>query len=312
MRSSADLLTMYEPCNRKGVWGRDWLKWKIKDTEMIQRSIRAGLLSGRKDFNIAAGEEAMGLGSEPGLDSKEPNLFDQVVHVGALADIITLAVRKPTERPWLIPEDVSIGNGTKWKSAAYLSPDGQFLRRIAVVSNWGEDRHFGECRGWFSLGEMVAYSLPMQLVVAVIGSSRGGKRHSPWTKGLLHPVNKKLRFKKKNSVNEPFKTSWLSVWREDHDEITSESWLQSMLDDYVLQDHLFKIDIPLPTAENQKKIRDLSIKKLDEIYTSDVLPDQQYSTCDTPVPCVFRSNCHGNSDPNWKYGFVPVDQVMAK
>jgi hypothetical protein len=310
--TSPQLLSAYERCNRSGVWSRDWRKWKMSDAEMLQRSIRAGLRSDRKDFNIASGEETMTLSAEPGLETKEYNVFDQCVHLAALSDIITAAVRKPSERPWLIPEDVRIGDGPTWRSAAYLSPDRNYLRRIAVVSNWGDDRHFGECRGWFSLGEMVAYSLPMQLVVAVIGSSRGGKRHSPWTKGLLHPVNKRLRFKKKNSVNEPFKATWLPVWREDHDEITSESWLQSMLDDYVLQDHLFKIDIPLPTIENQKIILDLAVKKLDEIQNANVLPDQQYSTCDTPDPCLFRSNCHSGNLPSWKHGFVPVDQVLSR
>jgi hypothetical protein len=161
------------------------------------------------------------------------------------------------------------------------------------------------------MGEMVAYSLPMQLVVAVIGQSRSGKRHSPFTKGLLHPVNKRLRFKKKADKDTPFKASWLPVWREDHDEISTESWLQSMLTDCVLEDHLFKVDIPLPTKEAQRKIRDLASKKLEEIETADILPDQQMSTCDHPYPCVFRNNCHSGNSPSGKYGFVRVDQVVA-
>ena len=52
--NSAGLLSAYEPCNRKGVWSRDWQKWTISDTEMLQRSIRAGLLSTRRDFNVVA------------------------------------------------------------------------------------------------------------------------------------------------------------------------------------------------------------------------------------------------------------------
>lgn len=306
MRKSAELLTMYEPCNRKGIWARDWEKWKISDIEMLQRSIRAGLLSDRKDFNIAAGEETMFISAESGLESKEFNLYDQCVHLAALSDIVTLSVRKSSENPWLIPEDVRLGDGPTWRSAAYLRPDGAYLRRIALVSNWGDDRHFAECRGWFSMGEMVAYGLPMQLVVAVIGQSRSGKRHSPFTKGLLHPVNKRLKFKKKNNPSEPFKDSWTPVWREDHDEISTESWLQSMLTDTVLEDHLFKVDIPLPTKEAQRKIRDLASKKLEEIETANILPDQQLSTCDHPYPCVFRNACHSGNSPSGRYGFVQI------
>jgi len=303
---SAQLLTAYEHCNRSGIWSRDWKKWKISDTEMIQRSIRAGLLSDRPDFNVASGEETMTLSAEPGLDSKEYNLYDQCVHLATLSDILSYAIRKPSEKPWLIPEDIRIGDGPMWRSAAYLSPDGAHLRRIALVSNWGDDRHFGECRGWFSMGEICAYNLPMQLVVAVIGQNKGGKRHSPFTKGLQHPVNKKLKFKKKNNPNEPFKSSWLPVWREDHDEISTESWLQSMLTDTVLEDHLFKVDIPLPNHDAQRKIKDLMSKKLEEIETADILPDQQMSTCDFPIPCVFRNNCHSGNNPSGKYGFMKI------
>lgn len=50
----------------------------------------------------------MTLSAEPGLETKEYNVFDQCVHLAALSDIITAAVRKPSERPWLIPEDVTM------------------------------------------------------------------------------------------------------------------------------------------------------------------------------------------------------------
>jgi len=309
--NSPQLLTSYEPCNRKGVWSRDWQKWKISDTEMLQRSIRAGLLSDRSDFNVVAGEEAMSLGAEPGLDSKEFNLFDQVVHLGNLADIITYATRKPGERPWLVPDDVRLGDGPTWRPASLVDPTGTYLRRIALVSNWGDDRHFGECRGWFGMGEICALEMPMQLVVAIVGQSRGGKRHSPFSKGLLHPVNKRLKFRKKNNPHEPFKASWNMVWREDHDEISTSSWLESMTSDLVLQDHLFKIDIPLPTKEVQKRIRDLAAKKLDEIESANILPDQQLSTCDHPYPCLFRNPCHASKEPSQKYGFVPVQSLES-
>ena len=309
MRRSAELLAMYESCNRKGVWGRDWGKWKISDTEMVQRSIRAGLLSDRKDFNVVSGEEAMSLGAEPGLESKEYNLFDQVVHLGNLADIISLAVRKPSERPWRLPEDVRLGDGPTWRSAAYLSPAGDYLRRLAIVSSWNDDRHFAECRGWFSMGEICAYSMPMQMVVAVVGPSRSGKRHSPFTRAYRHPVNKGIRFRRKGGQGEGFKSSWVQIWREDFDEISTESWLQSMITDAVLPDHLFKIDIPLPTQEVQRKFRDLAAKKLEEIETANILPDQQLSTCDHPHPCVFRNPCHSGAEPSGRFGFVRVDQI---
>ena len=195
----------------------------------------------------------MTLSAEPGLETKEYNVFDQVcAFSGALrhhhrrrqealrASLVDPGGCEARRRPYV-------------SSASYLSPSGDYLRRIAIVSNWGDNRHFGECRGCVLMGEMVAYNLPMQLVVAVIGQSRSGKRHSPFTKGLLHPANKRLKFKKKNNPSEPFKASWTPVWREDHDEISTESWLQSMLTDCVLEDHFFKVDIPLPIKRRKGK-----------------------------------------------------------
>ena len=129
---------------------------------------------------------------------------------------------------------------------------------------------------------------------------------------LRHPVNKKLRFRKRNDVATGFKSSWNSVWREDYDEITTKEWLDAMYEDGVLQDVAFNVDIPVPDKEVRKKIVDLAARKLEENEDMDSLPDQCLSVCDWPKSCRFRSNCHGSAEPSWKFGFVPVDQVVAK
>jgi len=88
----------------------------------------------------------------------------------------------------------------------------------------------------------------MKIAVCLIGSHREGRYHSPWTKAVLHPVSKKLRFRRKNGKGEGFKESWISIFREDRDEISTQTWLQSMLDDGVLQDSLILIDLPVPES----------------------------------------------------------------
>jgi hypothetical protein len=306
---SAQLLSAFESCNRKGVWSRDWEKWKITDTEMLGRSICAGLLSARSDFNVVSGEECMALGAEPGLDSKQYDIYSQTVHLASLADLLTFATRKPGERPWLIPEDISIGGGVLWRSSVLLDPTGTYLRRLALVSNWNDDRHFAECRTWQSLGEICTYSLPMQLVVAVIGSSRDGKRHGPWTKAYRHPVNRGIRFRNKSNPETGFKQSWTKIWREDFDDIETETWFQQMVKDGVIADYFFKIDIPVPEAKARKGIVDLAAERLDEIYSANELPPKQLSTCDHPVPCCHRGHCHKGDPPSGRYGFVKIDSL---
>jgi hypothetical protein len=87
----------------------------------------------------------------------------------------------------------------------------------------------------------------MQQIVLVLGVHRDGRRHSPWAKGLLHPANRKLRFRKRQgSSTEGFKDTWERAWREDHAEIDRMAWLQAMLEDCVLRDVCFNVDIPVP------------------------------------------------------------------
>ena len=152
----------------------------------------------------------------------------------------------------------------------------------------------------------------MKIAVCMIGAHKDGRYHSPWTKGFLHPVSKKLRFRRKNGKGEGFKDSWISIFREDRDEIDTKTWLESMLSDGVLSDVCFPIDLPLPEPKARQEIVDLAARRLDQIYSTKDLPMRQLSTCDFPFPCSHRGHCHKNENPSGRYGFVRVDQVGAK
>jgi hypothetical protein len=292
------LLTYFEQCARKGYWGRLHERIRLDDTEMLQTALRAGLTTERTDFGDCAGEECYGLGVEPGLNSDFYDVHSQVVHLSCLADIICCAIRKPLEAPWTLPEPIKLGgDGPLWTSGAYLSPDGSHLRRVVLATSWNDNRHYSEARSWFSLGECAAYDLPMQQATIILGQNRDGKRHSHWTKALLHPVNRKLRFRKKHDVSEGFKSTWLPVWREDHDEITTSMWLQGMLDDGVLSDLCFSVEIPALEKSARQRILDLAASKLEKVQNLDSLPEPQLSTCDWPQKCLFRDDCHAGRFP---------------
>lgn len=309
--STPELLSNFERCNRMGFWTRDYRRDKMTESEMILSSLKTGFTTTRKDHGMAAGEKCYDHGSEPGLISKQQDVHSQVVHLSALSDILATAIRTPQERPWLLTQPLSLPNGLTWNSDAFISPDGGYLRRVAVVSNWSEDRHFSECRSWESLGNICLNEMPMQMVVAVLGQSRNGKRHSFWTHGLRHPANKKLRFRKKKDLATGFKNTWTEVWREDYDEISTNDWLTAMLEDQVVQDLLFKIDIAVPEKVARQKIIDLAMRRLDKLVSMRALPDQQLSTCDWPTPCDFRLNCHRGDQPGARYGFVSVDSLAS-
>jgi hypothetical protein len=265
--------------------------------------IREGLtISDREDYWQAAGERCFELAIQPGLDSKQYDLHAEVVHLCALSDILSAALRK--NEPWKPVEPIEVVNGTTWESDAFLDPSGEALRRVICVSSWSDDRSYSLCRSWGSLGTVCLHNMPMKIAVCMIGAHREGRYHSHWTKAVLHPVNKKLRFRKK--VEGKFKESWVPIFREDRDEISTQEWLQAMLDDGVLQDSTFVIDLPVPEPRARQEIIDLASRRLDQIYRTKELPSRQLSTCDWPQVCMYRSNCHSGNSPSGRYGFVQI------
>ena len=300
--NSAESLSGFERCGRISYWGKDWKPRKLKPVEMLEIGVRAGLMElTRTDFGELAGEEVYGLGSEPGIDSKQYDQHSEVVHLACIADIVTCALRKSGGDPWKLAPPLP-----GWESGCYLSPNGGYLRRIVFTTSWSDDKHYAFCRSWESLAEACFHNLPMQMAVVHLGAHRDGKYHSYWTHGLRHPANKVLRFRKRNRVDEPFKESWVEVWRENYDDISTHDWLQGMLEDGVLQGCLQKFDIHVPQPEARERILDLARRKLEIIHSTTELPMQNYSTCDWPVPCAFRTPCHAQEEPSPAYGFIKI------
>lgn len=309
MEPTSDLLDFFELCHRAGVYYRDYRKAKVTVHQMLMKGIFEGLVTDRPDYGQAAGEKCFDIAVKPGFQSDQHDLHAEAVHVCSLADAITTSLRH--KAAWRPAPPVELGTGHLWESDAFLDPSGTCLRRVITVSQWSEERHYAACRGWGTLGTMCAYGLPVKLCVVQIGQHREGRFYSPWTRGFLHPVSRQLRFRKKGG-GEGFKSSWSQVWREDRAEISTREWLQAMLDDGVLEDSVTIVEVPLPGAEAQKTIRELAIRRLDEIYDAEALPDQQLSTCFWPRRCPFLSPCHKGETPNGRYGFVKIGSDTAQ
>lgn len=290
--TSASLLQAYELCQRRGFWSRSWTKHRMTSMEMLLASVRAGLTeSVRSDFGEVAGEHLMSLAENRGLDNVQGcHVYDCAIHHAALADIVVTAIRKPQESPW---EPAGGIEGQAWSSSAYLEPSGEALRGILLVSSWSEERRNSAVRTWSTLGEVCQFGLPMRLAVAVVGSMISGRRRSPFSKGLLHPINRSLRFQRRSKGwTNGFRETWQPIWREDHAEIERQAWLQAMLEDEVLQEHLFVVDIAVPGEVQRSRIRDMAARKLDELAGLKVLPDPRLEVCRDPIhPCPFLECC---------------------
>ncbi len=159
------------------------------------------------------------------------------------------------------------------------------------------------------------YNLPMQLIWLVIGQQRDGLRNSPWTSGFLHPMNRELRFRKRSKgtrlEGNVFNDRWEKVRREDHAEISRETWLESMLRDDVLNEVCFREDVPIPPEIHLTRVRDMAKRKLDRLHALKEKPEANLSGCEWPVPCPFRKLCwvYPEKDPSPYYGFIPVGGI---
>lgn len=316
--ASASLLTSFEVCPRKAYWN-DWSLPKLSSKTMLSKGLSAGLIapvsSGEQgtSFGEVSGSEILQLAADCGLDTPQSDVYSAVIHLATLSDVLVSAVRKPDDEAWLVPDPVQ-----NWTSECFLSPDGLNLRRIVLVSHWSDQRHYAECKSWYTLGEMVHYKLPMQMVVLVIGQERNGKRHTPWTQGFLHPQNHQLRFRKRSKgyreAGNVFNDKWEKIWREDHDEISGEKWLQAMLTDDILRDVCFKVDVPLPEELMCQKIRDMAARKLERLQNMKELPESQLTGCDWPIPCLFRRCCGSVPErkPSEKLGFVRLSTLQPQ
>jgi hypothetical protein len=310
--NTPDLLTHYETCDLKGFWSRDWKRPRLTPNEFLIQGMTAGLIeSEREDIGELAGETVMDLAVNPGMETPaSKNIHESVVHHATLADILTTAVRRPGAHRWLQPTATVIG-GHLWHSGAFLDPSGTYLRRLSLVSSWNDERHYSEMRSWYSLGEVAAYNLPMKVVVLVLGQHRDGRRHGPFSKGFLHPQNKKLRFRKRAAVtSEVFSDKWAKVWREERDEITTKTWLEAMLEDDILRDVCFVEDLPIPPKVQLERIRDMAARKLDRLAGMKAKPEASMSVCDRPA-CQFKGCCWSEKlyEPSGKSGFVLVQKI---
>lgn len=299
--STASILHDYEMCELRGYWTQFWRLRRLDSTSFLHESIKAGLLeSERTDYGERAGEEALQLAEDRGLilsgmERWRTLVYDSILHHAALADILTTAVRKSGEPPWTVPPSAT----SYWNPSVYLSPDKTKLRRVLCVSHWTEERRLSEIRSWFCAGEICHYELPMELVVAIVGPLHSGKRNSHWTQGILHPNNKQLRFSRRKKIqgvrrSEPlaFSETWTPINREEHAEISREKWLQGMLDDDVLRETLFVVDIPVPNPSQVHQIRQLAQKKIERLKSLYDQPMKQLTGCEGPIsPCPFRVCC---------------------
>ncbi len=265
---------------------------------MVRRAVIVGLTETESaDYGERSGEEVITLASDRGQDLEGHNLYRCALNHASIADLVTTSIRKPEDQPCK-----TVTKCSTWNISSLIDPGENYLRRFLPVSTWNPERQNHEIRSWFGIGEVCMVKMPMQMIVAILGPMNGGRRHGFWSKGLLHPQKKSLRFRLSRKAHvkiEGFKESWIPVYKEEHDEISRDKWLEAMNEDGVLPDSLFIVNIPVPGELELQRIRDMAARKMDVIARLTELPEKQLSTCHSPLGnCPFVSCCWAQPEVN--------------
>jgi hypothetical protein len=299
--TSARILTSADRCPRKAFLERSWERNVLSPHEVLRRAVEAGLEANGEDPGQAAGDTAMTLCVERGLEVKQSDLFMVANNIAALADMTCWLLRQGG--PWERPEDVRLGNH-HWESSAFLNEAGTRLRAVLIADRWDDARELSANHSWFYGGEAAIYGMPLDLMVVISGQRRDGRWHGPLSKGWTHPVSKDLRFRKRDGSG--FDSNWKQVFREDAD-YSREKWLDAMTQDGVLEDAIQVHQVDL--GPHTQPIRDVAERILAQAEERRELPLPQLSQCFGISPCQFRDACWTFQPPSVELGFIRVGDI---
>lgn len=229
MKLSAELLDTWDRCERRFAFQQKYESVAISPLGLLYSALEAAIVS--DDPEQSAKDACMEIAAKSELQLTELNSFSVIRHVGLLAGLIGLALRHKLGK--LEPRGTVRCDDYDWDSALFTSADGT-NHRIVLTSHWDDDRLRSYAHSWGTIGELAALQENLTLTAIVIGAQRGGRRHSAWTKGFLHPVNHALRFARRQQQGSGFNEGWEEVWREHRSEISTDKWIAQMQQDGIL------------------------------------------------------------------------------
>lgn len=306
MNLSTHLLDTFDKCERRFAFSQKYEPKLITPLGLLYHSLNAAIIS--PDPAQSAKDAAMRMAARREMVTGDINKFTTIRHLEALAGIIATAVQQ--KLGILTP----LGEVNGWDSALYRSSN-NILHRIELVSHFDDDRLRACAHSWRVIGEMAALRSPINLVMIVIGAQRGGRRHSAWTRGLLHPVNKALRFAPRNAKKKGFGDTWNHAWREQHSEISTLEWLNQMKKDDVLDDLIHSRSIAYRHDDHRmiaarEEMFALSLR----MSTATLTAPMRRSACDEWGGCPFANVCYSSikkSPEDFPHLYLPLDSTHA-
>jgi len=290
---SAYDLDCFDRCEKRFAFEKDWVPQIISPISLLYRSLEAALSSTNPEET--AKSTALKIAGKMDLKTTALEPYAVATHVGWLAGILATFLR--AKLGILMPAPVTMSsNGIEWQPMTFEDSSG-LRHRFVLVDHWDDDRLTSEAHSWLTIGELAASGRPLTLHALVIGASRQGRRHSPWTKGYLHPANRQLRFgrRRKGGKQSGLSGEWVETWRESYPQCSTQEWLRVMQEDGVLSElvvsrpvKMNSTDIRLLAAQSEMAVIRASME------SADVSAPMRRSSCDEVGrgPCPFQPICY--------------------
>ena len=285
---SAQSLDSFDRCPRRYAFERQCESRTISPLGLLYAAVESSLTGA--DPSQSVSDSITDLTARLDVNSGELSPMSVVRHVGFMAEVISLALRA---KFGLMKRLAPIPFGEhQWESNLFEAPAGN-LHRIILASHMDDDTLRSYAHSWGTIGELAAFQRPISLTVVIIGSQRGGRRHSAWSKGFLHPIQKVLRFSPRKK-DTGFTENWKQVWREQTD-IKADTWLERMRIDNVLADLVISRQVQYRTNDErmiQAKKDMLALIPRMEAAAAD--EPMRRSSCDElgRGACVFQPVCY--------------------
>lgn len=298
----APIIESWERCRRQWAFSQDWELVRVTPMGTLYRALQNALTRPEPD-PAAAKAFVMTEAGERGVWTEVRDPYATMVHYAHLAEVLARVLRQPNSEPLKLHSPMKIGDH-EWQPASYVMDGGIRLMRVVLADHWDDARQLAEIHSWRTVGDICATGLPMTLRVLVIGSQRDGRRHSFWSKGQRHPVNKQLRFARKHGKADGLSASWETVWREDCD-ISAQTWLEQMARDGIWKELAFDRKVAAPSKLQRERVLDdirRIAEEMDVIHPSGhmIYPGKPWlypmtrSACDDPIrgSCPFQCCCY--------------------
>lgn len=235
------------------------------------------------------------------VEAGELSASSAIHHVASMAEVIALALRSRLGRAERL-DPVPLGEH-EWHSNLFRARGAN--HRIALVAYLDDNTLRSLAHSWRTIGELAALEEPLTLTAVVIGASRGGRRHSPWAKAFVHPVQKVIRFgRRKGSKADGFTEGWKEAWREQTN-IPADTWLERMQVDDMLRDLIESRKVQFNAGDERMKMARREMLNLtDDLVRARTDAPMRRSSCDEigHGSCPWQPYCYS---PN----FVRVEDL---